>query len=148
MTGQTERQDMPQHTTTTTTRDGRPLLPCPAPPAPSVSHPRSLGDVFLSAQHELGERGAGWLGALVTHAAEVTCWRPEHPSTARTAGLALVVVGTGERVHALSVDTINATTSATVIVDRGAWSGAGWLTVDPTGLVSALAIADANHDGR
>ena len=144
---------MTQHSTTTTNgRDGRPLLPCPPPPAgvdakadlaDRQPRPRTLGDVFLSAQHEVDGRGVGWLAALVSHAGSVTAWRPEHPTTARVAGLALVIVGDGETVHALAVDTVAATTSATVLVDRGAWTGTGWLAVDPTGLVSALALADA-----
>jgi len=144
---------MTNPTTTTTTRaDGRPVLPCPPPPAGAdvkadladrQPRPRTLGDVFLSRQFPLGDRGAGWLAALVTHAGAVTCWRPEHPTTISAAGLALVVIGDGETVHALAVDTISATTSATAIVDRGQWTGAGWLAVDPSGLVSALAIADA-----
>ena len=112
----------------------------PAQPEPQ---PRTLGDVYMSKQYPLGERGAGWLGALVTHSENVECWRPENPTSKRTAGLALVLIGDGDTVHALSVDTIDATTSSVAMIERGDWDGSGWVLVDPVGMVSSLAIADA-----
>jgi len=129
---------MEQHTNSTqTTSDGRPVLQVQSP-----QRPRTLGDVFIARQFPLGDLGAGWLGALVTAGENVQCWRPEHPTTAATAGIALVVIGAGDRVHALAVDTICATTSPVSVVERGDWTGQGWLAVDPVGLVAALAIAD------
>ncbi len=127
------------NTNTNTTTTPRPVVTMTTP----EPRPRTLGDVYMSKQYPLGERGAGWLGALVTHSENVECWRPENPTSKRTAGLALVLIGDGDTVHALSVDTIDATTSTVAMIERGDWDGSGWVLVDPVGLCSSLAIADA-----
>ena len=130
--------------TNTTTPTPRPVVAMNSYAPKHGQRPQNLGDVYMSTQYPLGETGLGWLSAIITHNDAVTVWRPEHPTSDRTAGLALVIIGPGERVHAVSVDSINATTGPVAIVDRGDWDGSGWVSVDPAGLLSAVAIASAN----